>query len=123
MGTCGGGGGEGEEGSTRQNLKKVVRTITYSNYSAHSEPHLKELNLLIVKDLLELIILKFLFKLYHNNLALYFNSYSSHLENIATLYTLRPHPLPVPSVSRVFAEAGLLYKLVVIKIYLLHLMK
>ena len=29
--------------------KKVVRTITYSNYIAHSEPIFKELNLLKVK--------------------------------------------------------------------------
>ena len=95
--------------------KKAVRTITYSNYIAHSEPILKELNLLKVKDLFELKILKFLFKLYHNNLPPYFNSYRSHLEKIVTPYTLRPHPLPVPRVSHVFAEAGLLYKLVVIK--------
>ena len=53
--------------------------------------------------------------MYHNNLPPYFNSYTcrSHLENIVTSYTLRPHPLPVPRVSCVFAEAGLLYKLVV----------
>ena len=95
--------------------KKTVRTITYSNYIAHSEPLLKELNLLKVKDLFELKILKFLFKLYHNNLPPYFNSYRSHLEKIVTPYALRPHPLPVPRVSHVFAEAGLLYKLVVIK--------
>ena len=95
--------------------KKAVRTITYSNYIAHSEPLLKELNLLKVKDLFELKIFKFLFKLYHNNLRPYFNSYRSHLEKIVTPYTLRPHPLPVPRVSHVFAEAGLLYKLVVIK--------
>ena len=95
--------------------KKAVRTITYSNYIAHSEPLLKELNLLKVKDLFELKFLKFLFKLYHNNLPPYFNSYRSHLEKIVTPYTLRPHPLPVPRVSHVFAEAGLLYKLVVIK--------
>ena len=95
--------------------KKAVRTITYSNYIAHSEPLLKELNLLKVKDLFDLKILKFLFKLYHNNLPPYFNFYRSHLEKIVTPYTLRPHPLPVPRVSHVFAEAGLLYKLVVIK--------
>ena len=95
--------------------KKAVRTITYSNCIAHSEPLLKELNLLKVKDLFELKNLKFLFKLYHNNLPPYFNSYRSHLEKIVTPYTLRPHPLPVPRVSHVFAEAGLLYKLVVIK--------
>ena len=67
--------------------KKAVRTITYSNYIAHSEPLLKELNLLKVKDLFELKILKFLFKLYHNNLPPYFNSYRSHLEkNCHSLY-------------------------------------
>ena len=37
--------------------KKAVRTITYSNYIAHSEPLLKELNLLKVKDLFELKVL------------------------------------------------------------------
>ena len=102
-------------GSLDKIQKKAVRTITYSNYIAHSEPLLKELNLLKVKDLFELKILKFLFKLYHNNLPPYFNSYRSHLEKNVTPYTLRPHPLPVPRVSHVFAEAGLLYKLVVTK--------
>ena len=53
----------------------------------------------------------------------YFNSYKSHLEKIVTPYTLRPHPLLVPRVSHVFAEAGLLYKLVLTKINLLQLMK
>ena len=53
--------------------------------------------------------------MYHNNLPPYFNSYRSHLEKIVNPYTLRPHPLPVPHVSHVFAKAGLLYKLVVIK--------
>ena len=100
------------------NLVLVLELHTrqnYSNYFAHSEPLLKELNLLKVKDLFELKILKFLFKLYHNNLPSYFNSYRSHLARIVTPYTLRPHPLPVPRLSHVFAEAGLLYKLVVIK--------
>ena len=45
----------------------------------------------------------------------YFNSYRSYLEKIVTKYTLRPHPLPVPGVSYVFAEAGLLCKLVLTK--------
>ena len=101
--------------SIGQNSKKAVRTITYSNYIAHSEPLLKELNLLKVKDLFELKILKFLFKLYHNTLPPYFNSYRSYLEKNVTPYTLRPHPLPVPRVSHVFEEAGILYKLVLTK--------
>ena len=108
MGTC--------VGSIRQNTKKkAVRTITYSNFIAHSEPLLKELNLLKIEDLFELKVLKFLFKLDHNTLPPYFNSYRSHLEKIVIPYTLRPHPSPVPRVLHVFAEAGLLYKLVLTK--------
>ena len=45
----------------------------------------------------------------------YFNSYRSHLEKIVVPYNLRPYFLPVPRVSHVFAEAGILYKLVVTK--------
>ena len=37
------------------------------------------------------------------------------MKKIVTPYTLRPHPLPVPRVSHVYAEAGLLYKLVLTK--------
>ena len=47
--------------------KKVIRTVTHSNYIAHSEPLLKELNLLSVKDLMDLKLIKFLHKLYDNN--------------------------------------------------------
>ena len=60
--------------------KKTIRTITYNNYTAHTEPLLKELNLLKVKDMFDLKILKFLFKLYHNELSPYFNIYRVHLE-------------------------------------------
>ena len=55
--------------------KKPIRTITYNNYTAHTEPLLKELNLLKVKDMFDPKILKFLFKLYHNELPPYFNIY------------------------------------------------
>ena len=64
----------------------AVRTITYNNFIAPSEPLLKELKK--VKDLFELKIKKIIFKLYHNNLLPYFNSYRSHLEKIVTSYTL-----------------------------------
>ena len=75
--------------------KKAIRTITYSNYIAHSEPLLKSLNLLKVKDLFTLKILKFLFNLYHNKLPPYFNNYRLYLEKIETPYALRPHSLLV----------------------------
>ena len=91
--------------------KKAIKTITYSHYIAHSEPLLKELNLLKVKDLFQLIILKFLFKLYHNKLPPYFNIYRSDLKKIETPYSFRPHPLPVSRVSHVYAETGMVYNL------------
>ena len=95
--------------------KKAIRTITYSNYIAHSEPLLKSLNLLKVKDLFNLKILKFLFNLYHNKVPPYFNNYRLDLEKIKTPYALRPHPLPVPRVFHAYAEAGLVYQLVIMQ--------
>ena len=52
----------------------------------------------------DLKILKFLFKLYHNELPSYL-----------VPYTLRPHALPVPAVAHVYVESSLVYKLVVMK--------
>ena len=95
--------------------KNAIRTITYSNYIAHTEPLLKELNLLKVKDIFQLNILKFLFKLCNNTLPHYFNNYRADLEKIETPYSFRPHPLPVPRVSHVYGEAGIVYKLVVMQ--------
>ena len=62
--------------------KKAIRTMTHSNYIAHSEPLLKDLNLLNVKDLMNLKLIKFLHKLYHNNLPIYFNDYIPQLKNV-----------------------------------------
>ena len=88
--------------------KKVIRTVTRSNYIAHSEPLLKELNMLNVKDLMDLNLIKFLHKLYDNKLPIYFNEYMPYLEARETKYNLRPHPLPVPRVAHAFAESCLL---------------
>ena len=89
--------------------------LTHSNYIAHSEPLLKDLNLLSVKDLMDLKLIKFLHKLYHNNLPIYFSNYMPHLEKRETRYNLRSHRLPVPRVTHVYAESCLLYKLVEMK--------
>ena len=69
--------------------KKAIRTVTHSNYIAHSEPLLKDLNLINVKDLMDIKLIKFLHKLYHNNLPIYFNDYTPHLEKRETRYNLR----------------------------------
>ena len=103
----------GEVGESLHKIqKKAIRTITYSHYIAHSEPLLRELNLLKVKELFQPKILKFLFKLYHNNLPPHFNIYRSDLKKIETPYSLHPHLLPVHRVSHVYAEARMVYKLV-----------
>ena len=49
-------------------------------------------------------------------MLIYFDVYRPHLNKIETRYAFRPdHPLPVPQVAHVYAEAGLVYKLVSIK--------
>ena len=63
----------------------------------------------------DLKILKFLFKLYHNELPSYFNTYRVHLGKNIAPYTLRSHALPVPAVAHEYAESSIVYKLVVMK--------
>ena len=95
--------------------KKAIRSVTRSKFISHTEPLMKELNLLKVKDLFSLKILKFLHKLAHDLLPPYFNIYRHHLIKIETPYTLRPHPLPALPVAHVFAESCLLFQLVAMK--------
>ena len=63
----------------------------------------------------DLKILKFLFKLYDNELPPYFNIYKVYLDKNMVPYTMRQHALPVPAVAHVYAESSLVYKLVVMK--------
>ena len=58
---------------------------------------------------------KFLHKLAHNELPLYFKVYDPHFSKILTPYNLRAHPLPVPPVTHIYAESCLVYQLVQIK--------
>ena len=95
--------------------KRAIRTITHSHYIAHSEPLLKQLNLLKVKDMIDLKLLKFLHKLNASKLPQYFNSYKPYLEKNETKYNLRPNPLVMPAVNHVYAENLLIYRLVKLK--------
>ena len=94
--------------------KIILRIITNSSYIAHTEPMLNELGLINVKDMF-LKIIKFLHKLSPNMLPPYFDSYEPFLEKNTTPYFLRPHPLPLPPTSHVYAESGIIYQLVHIK--------
>ena len=95
--------------------KKALRTITHSNYIAHTEPLLKGLNLLNVSDMFFLKILKCLHTLSHDDLPLYFDIYRSFLNKIVTPYSLRKHPLPLPVIAHTFAESSLVFQLVKMK--------
>ena len=81
------------------------------------EPLLKQLNLLKVKDMIDLKLLKFLHKLNASKLPQYFNSYrpKPYLEKNETKYNLRPNPLVMPAVNHVYAENLLIYRLVKLK--------
>ena len=56
-----------------------------------------------------------MYKLYHDELPIYFDNYRPFLEKIETPYNLRPAPLPVPQVTHVYAEDRLVYKLLEMK--------
>ena len=71
--------------------------------------------MLKVQDLHELKISNFFYKLYANDLSIYFDVYRPHLNKIETPYALHPHPLPVPQVVHVYAETSLVYTLVSMK--------
>ena len=79
--------------------KRAILAITHSHYIAHSEPLHKQLNLLKVKYMNDLKLLKLQHKLNASKLPQYFNSYKPYLEKIETKHNLRPNPLVVPAVN------------------------
>ena len=54
--------------------KRVIRIVSLSKYNAHSEPILKDLNLLKVTDILQLQVLKFYYKFKNQMLPTYFQN-------------------------------------------------
>ena len=60
--------------------KKAVRIITKSNSITHTDPLFKQLNVLMIKDMFKVKILKFYCKLSYGLLPKYFNSYIHKLE-------------------------------------------
>ena len=70
-----------------RNLDSVAKlqkraTRTNSNFIAHSEPLLKELRLLNVYDMHDLKVLKCMYKLYHDELPMYFDNYRPFLKKL-----------------------------------------
>ena len=52
---------------------------------------------------------KLFYKLYANDFPRYFDVCRPHLNKTETPYALRSHPLFVPQVAHVYAEASLVY--------------
>ena len=96
--------------------KKAIRFVTHNTYKSHTEPIVKENGLLNLVDMFLLNKLKFLHKLFHNNLPSYFQTYCEHFTNLVVNYNLRSKVLPVPRIHHVYAESLFIYQLVKILI-------
>ena len=96
--------------------KKSIRLITGSEYLAHSEPLLKELELLKIEDLYKLKILIFYYNLSCALLPSYFNCYFDVLNvNTPCGYELRQRARPKFRSHRaglIFTESCSLYQLI-----------
>ena len=57
--------------------KRTIRTITCSKYNAHTEPLFKIMDILMLKELLDINALKFYYKYLRGTLPLYFYSFNS----------------------------------------------
>ena len=57
---------------------RVLRTITNSNYIAHTKPLFKELKLVKITDMYVIAIWKFYHKLMNNQLPMFFSSMTPH---------------------------------------------
>ena len=91
--------------------KKAIRLITNSKYIAHTNPLFCQLNLLKIKDIFKLRLLKFYYKLTCDLLPSYFNTYLDVI-NRAPPRQLRINLIHQPVIKRNYAKCGLLYQLV-----------
>ena len=92
--------------------KKAIRLVTHNTYNSHTEPIFKENGLLNLVDMFLLNKLKFLHKLFHNNLPSYFQTYWEHFTYLIVNYNLRSRVLPVSRIHHVYAESLFVYQLV-----------
>ena len=56
--------------------KRLIRVVTCSKYNAHTDPLLKNIQILKLQDLLDLNALKFYYRYQHGNLPSFFYSFS-----------------------------------------------
>ena len=85
--------------------KRAIRTITLSKYNAHTEPLFKSSGILKLNDLLNLISIKFYYKLKNEQLPQYFNSFTIEHQNSIHEYPTRQGSLIRTNPTRtIFAQ-------------------
>lgn len=96
--------------------KKAIRNISNGKYNEHSEPLLKEMNLLKIQDLFYLKLLKFYYNLSYGLLPTYFNCYLEYMHKESNVtYNLRSAARPLfqlPFTRHAFADSRVLYQLI-----------
>ena len=85
--------------------KKAVRIICNSKYNAHSEPLLKKLKILKVKDILTKKLYNLFYKMSHSNLPLYFlDGTWLNSQSDTHNYNTRNNQFVTPIIKHTFAE-------------------
>ena len=92
--------------------KRVLRTITNSNYIAHTEPLFKELKLVKITDMYVIAIWKFYHKLMNNQLPMFFSSMTPQLPVACARYELRNPKSHLPAIKHKYAENSIRYCLI-----------
>ena len=92
--------------------KRVLRTITNSNYIAHTEPLFKELKLVKITDMYVIAIWKFYHKLMNNQLPMFFSSMTPQLSVACASYELRNPKSHLPTIKHKYAENSIRYCLI-----------
>ena len=92
--------------------KRVLRTITNSNYIAHTEPLFKELKLVKITDMYVIAIWKCYHKLMNNQLPMFFSSMTPQLPVACARYELRNPKSHLPTIKHKYAENSIRYCLI-----------
>ena len=79
------------------------------------------LPILKVQDMHEFKTVIFFLQIYADDLPRYFDVYRPYQNKMKTPYALRHHPISVPQVAQVYAEASIVYTLVSMKIKYFYL--
>lgn len=89
--------------------KRAIRTIYCTSRTGHTEPLLKKMNQIKLADIYTTKLLKLYYKLYRNQLPIYFEHFLPQYGN--SRYPIRYTGLHLPSATRYFCELNSKYQL------------